>query len=196
MPNTFGHLFQITTWGESHGGGVGVVVDGCPPRIPADGSRHPGRSGSPSPRPGARSSRRARKTIRARFSPARSRGKTLGTPISIMVRNEGPAPRGLLGDGNALPPLARRLHHASQVRHPQLAGRRARIGPRNHRSRGRGAVAQQVFKQFVPKLEIVASSRRCMTSRPPCRSKKSPARKSKATSSAGPTAPTRSGSSH
>ena len=34
MGNTFGHLFRITTWGESHGGGVGVVVDGCPPRLP------------------------------------------------------------------------------------------------------------------------------------------------------------------
>ena len=44
MPNTFGHLFRITTWGESHGGGVGVVVDGCPSRIPLDRSRHPGRS--------------------------------------------------------------------------------------------------------------------------------------------------------
>jgi chorismate synthase len=34
MGNTFGQLFRITTWGESHGGGVGVVVDGCPPRLP------------------------------------------------------------------------------------------------------------------------------------------------------------------
>ena len=33
MANTFGNLFRITTWGESHGGGVGVVVDGCPPRL-------------------------------------------------------------------------------------------------------------------------------------------------------------------
>ena len=33
MGNTFGHLFRITTWGESHGGAVGVVVDGCPPRL-------------------------------------------------------------------------------------------------------------------------------------------------------------------
>ncbi|MCX6956113.1 MAG: chorismate synthase, partial [Verrucomicrobia bacterium] len=32
MPNSFGNLFQITTWGESHGPAVGVVVDGCPPR--------------------------------------------------------------------------------------------------------------------------------------------------------------------
>jgi hypothetical protein len=34
MGNTFGNLFRITTWGESHGGGVGVVIDGCPPRLP------------------------------------------------------------------------------------------------------------------------------------------------------------------
>lgn len=32
--NSFGRLFRISTWGESHGGGVGVTLDGCPPRIP------------------------------------------------------------------------------------------------------------------------------------------------------------------
>ena len=32
--NTFGHLFRVTTWGESHGPGLGCVVDGCPPGIP------------------------------------------------------------------------------------------------------------------------------------------------------------------
>ncbi|HOJ22611.1 MAG TPA: chorismate synthase, partial [Armatimonadota bacterium] len=31
MGNTFGHAFRITTWGESHGGAVGVAIDGCPP---------------------------------------------------------------------------------------------------------------------------------------------------------------------
>src|SRR6267154_431413 len=34
MPNRFGKLFTLTTWGESHGPAVGVVVDGCPPRLP------------------------------------------------------------------------------------------------------------------------------------------------------------------
>ena len=34
MGSTFGQLFRISTWGESHGGGVGVVVDGCPPLVP------------------------------------------------------------------------------------------------------------------------------------------------------------------
>ena len=37
MPgNSFGKLFKITTWGESHGKGIGVVIDGCPPMIPID----------------------------------------------------------------------------------------------------------------------------------------------------------------
>ena len=31
--NTFGHLFRVTTWGESHGAALGVVVDGCPPGL-------------------------------------------------------------------------------------------------------------------------------------------------------------------
>ncbi|MDD1417354.1 chorismate synthase, partial [Dolichospermum sp. ST_con] len=33
MGSTFGHLFRITTFGESHGGGVGVIIDGCPPQL-------------------------------------------------------------------------------------------------------------------------------------------------------------------
>ena len=34
--NTFGHLFRVTTWGESHGPAIGCVVDGCPPRLPLE----------------------------------------------------------------------------------------------------------------------------------------------------------------
>lgn len=34
MGNSYGRLFRISTWGESHGGGVGVSLDGCPPKIP------------------------------------------------------------------------------------------------------------------------------------------------------------------
>ena len=32
--NTFGHLFRVTTWGESHGPAIGCVIDGCPPGVP------------------------------------------------------------------------------------------------------------------------------------------------------------------
>ena len=34
MGNTFGHLFRVTTWGESHGAAIGAVIDGCPSRMP------------------------------------------------------------------------------------------------------------------------------------------------------------------
>ena len=58
MGNTFGHLFRITTFGESHGGGVGVIIDGCPPRLDISESdiqwdldrRRPGQSKITTPR--------------------------------------------------------------------------------------------------------------------------------------------------
>ena len=60
MPNSFGKLFTVTTWGESHGAGVGAVVDGCPPRLPLDVAeiqaeldrRRPGQSDIVTPRKG------------------------------------------------------------------------------------------------------------------------------------------------
>src|SRR5258707_7380921 len=87
MPNTFGHLFQITTWGESHGGGVGVVVDGCPPRIPLTEAdvqadldrRRPGQSKIVTPRKASDTCQ----ILSGTFD-----GQTLGTAISISVRNE------------------------------------------------------------------------------------------------------------
>ena len=91
MANTFGHLFRITTWGESHGGGVGVVVDGCPPRLPLTEAdiqpdldrRRPGQSPIVS-------ARKESDTVRI-FS-GTFEGKTLGTPISMWVRNEDARP--------------------------------------------------------------------------------------------------------
>jgi chorismate synthase len=87
MGNTFGHLFRITTWGESHGGGVGVVVDGCPPRLdlteadiqPDLDRRRPGQSKIVTPRKEAD----AVQILSGTFE-----GKTLGTPISMWVKNE------------------------------------------------------------------------------------------------------------
>ena len=86
MANSFGQLFRITTWGESHGGGVGVVVDGCPPRLelteadiqPDLDRRRPGQSKIVSPRKEAD----AVQILSGVFE-----GKTLGTPISMWVKN-------------------------------------------------------------------------------------------------------------
>ena len=87
MSNSFGQLFRITTWGESHGGGVGVVIDGCPPRIPLSESdiqkdldrRRPGQSDIVTPR---------NESDTCEILSGVFEGETLGTPIAILVRNK------------------------------------------------------------------------------------------------------------
>lgn len=87
MGNTFGHLFRLTTFGESHGGGVGVVIDGCPPRLEISAEeiqfeldrRRPGQSKITTPR---------KEADQCEILSGVFEGKTLGTPISILVRNK------------------------------------------------------------------------------------------------------------
>jgi len=86
MPNSFGTLFTITTWGESHGTAVGVVVDGCPPNLPLTVAeiqaeldrRRPGQSDIVTPRKEADS---------VEILSGLYEGRTTGTPISMLVRN-------------------------------------------------------------------------------------------------------------
>jgi chorismate synthase len=86
MGSTFGHLFRVTTFGESHGGGVGVVVDGCPPRLPLSVAeiqrdldrRRPGQSAITTPRD---------EPDRAEILSGLFEGQTLGSPIAVLVRN-------------------------------------------------------------------------------------------------------------
>jgi chorismate synthase len=88
MPgNTFGKLFQITTWGESHGKAVGVTIDGCPPRIPMDESiiqkmldrRKPG---------GSITSTSRKEPDQAMILSGVFENMTTGTPIAVMVNNK------------------------------------------------------------------------------------------------------------
>ena len=87
MANIFGQLFRIATWGESHGGGVGVVVDGCPPRLelteadiqPDLDRRRPGQSSIVSPR---------KESDTVQILSGTFEGKTLGILISMWVKNE------------------------------------------------------------------------------------------------------------
>ena len=84
--NTFGTLFRITTWGESHGCGVGVVIDGCPAGLPLEETdiqkeldrRRPGQSAITTQR---------KEEDRAKILSGVFSGKTTGAPISIMVEN-------------------------------------------------------------------------------------------------------------
>ncbi len=86
MSNSFGHTFRVTTFGESHGGGVGVVIDGCPPRLPisieeiqhALDRRRPGQSRLTTPR---------QEADLAEILSGVFEGHTLGSSIAILVRN-------------------------------------------------------------------------------------------------------------
>lgn len=88
MGSTFGKLFQISTFGESHGVGVGVVIDGCPPRIPISAEdiqreldrRRPGQSRIVTQRKEA-------DQVEI-LSGVSEEGLSLGTPIALLVRNE------------------------------------------------------------------------------------------------------------
>ena len=90
--NTFGHLFRVTTWGESHGAAIGCVVDGCPPRIAlseADIQFHMDRR-----RPGQSrftTQRREPDTVKILSGVFPDEGGTLlttGTPIALEIANE------------------------------------------------------------------------------------------------------------
>jgi chorismate synthase len=84
--NTFGTMFRVTTFGESHGPGVGVVVDGCPPRLPITiaeiqvelDRRRPGQSAITTQR---------READEVEILSGVHEGLTLGTPIAMLVRN-------------------------------------------------------------------------------------------------------------
>src|SRR5437762_8512757 len=88
MPgNSFGGAFRVTTFGESHGAAVGVVIDGCPPRLPLTieeiqrelDRRRPGQSIITTQR---------REPDEVEILSGLRDGLTLGTPIAMMVRNQ------------------------------------------------------------------------------------------------------------
>jgi len=84
--NTFGHLFRVTTWGESHGPALGATVDGCPPGVPVDeemlqhwlDKRRPGQNKHTTQRQEADA---------VRILSGVFEGKTTGTPIQLMIEN-------------------------------------------------------------------------------------------------------------
>ncbi len=158
MGNTFGHLFRITTFGESHGGGVGVVIDGCPPQLSISEAeiqvdldrRRPGQSKITTPR---------KESDTCEIISGVFEGKTLGTPIAILVRNKDARSQ----DYNEMA-VKYRPSHAD-------ATYDAKYGIRNWKGGGRssaretigrvaaGAIAKKILKQ-VAGVEIIAYVKR------------------------------------
>ncbi|MEM7794083.1 MAG: chorismate synthase, partial [Cyanobacteria bacterium P01_C01_bin.118] len=158
MGNTFGHLFRITTFGESHGGGVGVVIDGCPPQLEISAEelqvdldrRRPGQSKITTPR---------KETDTCEIVSGVFQGQTLGTPITVLVRNKDQRPQ----DYGEMSTKYRPSHADATYD--------AKYGIRNYQGGGRssaretigrvaaGAIAKKILRQ-VAGVEIVGYVKR------------------------------------
>ncbi|MCB1134076.1 MAG: chorismate synthase, partial [Verrucomicrobiae bacterium] len=155
MSSTFGQAFRIHTYGESHGGGVGVIIDGCPPRIPVSEEiiqrqldrRRPGQSDIVTPR---------KEADAAEILSGLQDGLTLGTPIAISVRNTDQRP----GSYDEMAVKYRPSH--ADYTYDAKYGIRAMSGGGRASARetiGRvaaAAVAKQVLDTLHPGIEILA----------------------------------------
>jgi chorismate synthase len=155
MGSSFGELFRITTFGESHGGGVGVVIDGCPPRISLGepdiqrelDRRRPGQSEIVSQR---------QETDRCEILSGVFEGQTLGTPIAILVRSQDARPEAYDEMKTKLRPSHADFTYEAKygIRNWQGGGRasaRETIG-----RVAAAAVARKVLAYFHPELELLA----------------------------------------
>ena len=148
--NTFGRVFRLSTWGESHGGGVGVTVDGCPPRIPLTREdiqkdldrRRPGQSRITTPRDEADAVE-----ILSGTTPD---GITIGTPIAMLVRNKDQRSQDYLNNDMS---VAYRPSHADATYDAKYGVRAIAGGGRSsaRETIGRvaaGAIARKILKMY------------------------------------------------
>lgn len=164
VANSFGKLFTISTWGESHGPSVGVVIDGCPPRLPLTAAeiqaeldrRRPGQSDITTPR---------QEEDRVEFLSGLFEGHTTGQPLAMLVRN-----------ADARPEAYAEMKEKFRPSHADFTYQ-AKFGIRDHRGGGRssaretigrvaaGAVARKILAQaagieiraFVTRIHQVAA---------------------------------------
>lgn len=155
MGNTFGRLFRVTTFGESHGGAVGAIIDGCPPRLAISQAeiqveldrRRPGQSSVTTPRD---------ETDEVHILSGLFQGQTLGTPIALLVHNKDQQPQA--------------YDHLKDVFRPSHADftYQQKYGLRDHRGGGRSSARETVgrvaagaiARKVLPGVEIVAWVRR------------------------------------
>ena len=155
--NSFGRVFRISTWGESHGGGVGVTLDGCPPRMKLTREeiqidldrRRPGQSRITTPRNEADAVE-----ILSGVTPD---GVTTGTPIAMLVRNKDQRSGDYLDNDMK---VAYRPSHADATYDAKYGVRAIAGGGRSsaRETIGRvaaGAIARKVLKEFN-NIEVLA----------------------------------------
>lgn len=159
MSSSFGTLFRVSTFGESHGAAIGCIVDGCPPRIALDESdiqteldrRRPGQSAIVTQR---------KEGDRCRILSGVSEGQTLGTPIAIIVFNEDQRPEAYKEMETAYRPS-----HADFTYDAKFGIRAVAGGGRSsaRETIGRvaaGAIAKKVLAAALPGYECLAFVRR------------------------------------
>ena len=149
--NTFGHLFRVTTFGESHGPAIGCVVDGCPPRIPLSEARYPALSRSPPPRPIALHDASARNRTRSESSPAcfwtsdTAQQVTTGTPIALLIDNVDQRPKDYSDISDKFRPGHADYTYRREIWRARLSRRRPQSARETAMRVAAGAVARKVL---------------------------------------------------
>jgi chorismate synthase len=151
--NSFGHVFRVTTWGESHGPALGCVVDGCPPGLPLSEAdiqpwmdrRRPGQS---------RFTTQRREEDRVEILSGVYEGRTTGTPIQIVIRNTDQRSKDYAAIADRFRP-----GHADLTYHLKYGLRDPRGGGRSSAREtaarvAAGAVARVALAVLAPGLEI------------------------------------------
>ncbi len=151
--NSFGHLFRVTTWGESHGPALGATVDGCPPGIPLDAAfvqqwldkRRPGQS---------RHTTQRQEADAVRILSGVYEGRTTGTPIQLTIENTDQRSKDYGEIAQTFRP-----GHADITYHLKYGLRDPRGGGRSSAREtaarvAAGGVARAALRELVPGLEI------------------------------------------
>ena len=151
--NSFGHLFRVTTWGESHGSAIGATIDGCPPGVelseadiqPWLDKRRPGQSKYTTQR---------KESDKVKILSGTFEGVTTGTPIQLLIENQDQRSKDYSEIANTFRP-----GHADLTYH-------LKYGIRDYRGGGRssaretasrvaaGGVARKVLASLAPDIEI------------------------------------------
>lgn len=151
--NSFGHLFRVTTWGESHGPALGATVDGCPPRVPLEpamiqqwlNKRRPGLNKNTT----QRQEPDAVEILSGVFD-----GQTTGTPIQLMIRNTDQRSKDYGDIANTFRP-----GHADITYHQKYGIRDYRGGGRSSAREtasrvAAGGVAREAIRAIAPGVQI------------------------------------------